>query len=245
MVKMRAPADPCWCSSSQMEGNQSCQRTLRGHAALLLREEVQVAVVVVAGVGVVELGQRAWLRRACRATLLYQSVTMIWPSGLSGRDQQEDDVVEDLADGGRVVGGELVDELDDHLRGADLGGVDAGGDQDDGLAIAEDFVALGVGGGAALEVELALEGFEAVELLEVVGRADLQQDVGIAVGGGSEIAEADAVGVGGDLLQVVDDFVPAGEFAVGADAEAEVLVGGLDGGVERGAEEEGQRESLH
>src|SRR5258706_15845458 len=98
-------------------------------------------------------------------------------------------------------------QLDYHLRGADLSGVDGVGDENDALAVAENLIALGIGGGAVLEVELALQGLDAVEIAEVFGGADFEEHEGIAVSGGAEIAEADAVAVGGDHLHIVDDLV--------------------------------------
>ena len=145
---------------------------------------------------------------------------------------------------GESLGGEVVDQFEHHLRGADFGGVDVVGDEDDGLAGAEDLVALGVGGRAALEVELAFQGLQLVEIAQVFGGADFQQDEGIAVGGGAEVAELDAVRAVGDGLHVLDDLVPADQLLVAADAEAEVLLGSLDGGGGGEGKEEEERRAV-
>ena len=65
---------------------------------------------------------------------------------------------------GESLGGEAVHQFEHHLRRADLGGMDVVRDEDDRFAGAEDLVALGVGGRAALEVELAFERLVAVEV---------------------------------------------------------------------------------
>ena len=173
-------------------GEPLVPQDLGGHLAFLLAEEVHVAIVIVAGVVVIEVRQRAGF--AGRAEGLVVPVgDHDLAIGIERRHQQEDDVVEDLLDGGGIAGGEVVDQFQHHLRRADFGGVDVVGDEDDGLAGAEDLVALGVGGGAALEVELAFQVLQLVEIAQVFGGTDFQQDEGIAVGGGAEIAELDAV----------------------------------------------------
>ena len=84
-----------------------------------------------------------------------------------------------------------------------------------------------VGRRAALEVQLPFELLVAVEILQRVGRADFERDERIAVAGLAELAEADAVGVRRGQLHVVDDLVPAGQLVVGADLEADKLLGRL------------------
>ena len=122
-----------------------------------------------------------------------------------------------------------MDQFQHHLRRADFGGVDVVGDEDDGLSGAEDLVALGVGGGAALEVELTFQVLQLVEIAQVFGGADFEDDERIAVGGGAEVAEPDAVGAIGDGLHILDDLVPSNQLVIGADAEAEILLGALHG----------------
>ena len=182
---------------------------LGGHLAFLLAEEVHVAVVIVAGVVVIEERQRTGF--AGRAEGLVVPVgDHDLAVGIERRDQQEDHVVEHLFDGGGIAGGEVVDQFQHHLRRADFGGVDVVGDEDDGLAVAEDLVALGLGGGAALEVELAFQVLQLVEIAQVLGGADFQQDERIAVGGRAEIAELDAVGAIGDEPACTRRSCPSG-----------------------------------
>jgi histidinol-phosphate/aromatic aminotransferase/cobyric acid decarboxylase-like protein len=158
---------------------------------------------------------------------LNQSVTMIWPSGLA-RHQDEDHVVEDLFHLRRVVGRQVVHELEGHLRGADLRGVNGAGDEQHQLALAEDLVPLCVGRRTALEVQLLLQPFVAVQVLERVRGADFERDERIAAAGLAELAEAHAVGIRRGQLHVVDDLVPAGKLVVGADLVAEELLGRLE-----------------
>lgn len=118
-----------------------------------------------------------------------------------------------------------MDELERHLGGADLGRVNAAGDQDDRLAGAEDLVALGFGRGAALKVELPLELLEAIEVFQRLGRADFDRDERVTVGRLAELTHADPIGCTRHEAHVLDDPVPAREFAVGSDPEAEKLLG--------------------
>jgi hypothetical protein len=153
---------------------------------------------------------------------------MIWPSGLT-RHEHEDHVVEDLPDDGRVVGREPMHQLDGHLRRTDLGRMDVAGDQHDGLARAEDLLALAVARRAALEVQLAFELLEALDVLQRVRRADFDRDERVAVGRLAQFVHAHAVGCRGDHLHVLHDLVPARELRVGSDLEAEELLGRLKG----------------
>ena len=152
---------------------------------------------------------------------------MIWPSGLSARHEQEDHVVENLLHRRRVVGREPVDELQRHLRGADLGCVDAAGDEHDDLARAGRSRRARRARRAALEVQLPLELLVAVEVLQRVGRADFERDERVAAGGLAELAVAHAVRCAGRELHVFDDLVPANELVVGADLEPDKLFGRL------------------
>ena len=83
----------------------------------------------------------------------------------------------------------------------------------------------GVGRRSTLEVELAFEGLQAVEVLQLLGRADLQQDKRIAERGGAEVAEPHALGLIGDLLEVFHDLVVAHQLLVAANAESKILLG--------------------
>ena len=202
---------------------------LSRHLALLLTEEVHVAVVIVSRVVVVEIRQRAGFTRGAERLVVpirHHDLAV----GVEGRNQQENDVVEHLADGGGIAGGEVVHQFQHHLRGTDFRGVDVIRNEDNRLAGTEDFVTFGVGRGAALEVELTFQVLQAIEVAEVFGRTDLQKDEGVAVRCGAEVPEPDAVRPVGEGLQVLDDLVPANQLPVAADAESEILLGRLNAG---------------
>ena len=131
---------------------------------------------------------------------------------------------------GESLGGEVVDQFQHHLGRADFGGVNVVGDEDDGLAGTKDLVTLGLGRCAALEVKLTFQVLQLIEVAQVVGGADFQEDEWIAVGGRAEVTKLDAVGAIGDGLHVLDDLVPAHQLFIAADAEAEILFGALHGG---------------
>ncbi len=95
---------------------------LRHVLAFLLREHVHVAVVVVPDVRMIETRNRAGFVR--RAEVLVEPVGHHdLAVRVQARHQQHDDVVENLLRRRRVVGGELVHQLERHLRRADLGRV--------------------------------------------------------------------------------------------------------------------------
>ena len=99
-------------------------RDLRHVLALLLREHVHVAVVVVAGVRVIEDRQRARLVR--RAEVPVEPVgDQDLAVGIQARHEQQDDVVENLPGGGRIVGRQVMHEIQGHLRRTHFGGVNA------------------------------------------------------------------------------------------------------------------------
>ena len=123
-----------------------------------------------------------------------QSVTMIWPSGFRLGTSTKITLSRIFFTCGESSVASRCTSSTDHLRGADLGRVDAAGDERrTSLALAEDLVALGVGRRAALEVQLPLELLVAIEILQRVGRADFERDERIVVAGLAELAEADAV----------------------------------------------------
>ena len=198
---------------------------LRRQPALLLREHVHVAVVVVADVRVVEERNRA-VGELGAGVLVEPVGHHDLPVRVEARHQDEDDVVEHLPRRRRVVCGQPMHQLEGHLRGADLGRVNAAGHEHHRLAAAEDLVALGVGRRPSLEIELPLELLVAVDVLQGVRRADLQRNEGLAVGRLAELAQPHAIGRLRRQLHVFDDAVPADELVVGADGMAGELLGG-------------------
>ena len=102
------------------------------HPAFHLCVHEGVAIVIVAGVLVIQLRQEAVL--PLRAEVL---VVPIGDDDLAVRvergDQQEDDVVENVLDEGRILGGEAMHQLEGHLAGADLDGVNVAGNEQNRL----------------------------------------------------------------------------------------------------------------
>ena len=123
--------------------------------------------------------------------------------------------------------------------------MDVVGNHHDGLALRKDLVPLSVGGGAALEVELPFELLEMLEILERGRRGNFGDNEGILLGGGAEGPNPDPVGVLRHQLEILNDLVPAGQFPVGADPEAEILLRGRDLGRERRRDGEKKRERAY
>ena len=171
-------------------GEPVVPQQLRRVLALLLREHVHVAVVVVADVRVIEVRDRA-VAYGVPTFRLNQSVTMIWPSGLRLGTSSEDHVVEDLLHRRRVVGRQPVHQLERHLRRADLGRVDAAGDeQRPACPAGRSRRARGSVGAPPWKYSLPLELLVAIEVLERLRRADLERDERVAVAGLAELAAA-------------------------------------------------------
>src|SRR6266481_41661 len=92
-------------------------------------------------------------------------------------------------------------------------------DDDDGLAGTEDFIPFRVGRRSALEVELALELLEVVEILEILRRADFEQQKRITGSGGTQCPHAHAVRFAPDLLKILNHLVVTNQLFVRSDAE--------------------------
>ncbi len=107
----------------------------RREARFGLRENVPVAIVVVADVLVIELRRRrAFIRRAQR--LAIPARHDIHSVGILRRHQHDDHVVENGAELRRILREQVVDELNGGVRGGDFGGVNGAGDQHHRLAFA-------------------------------------------------------------------------------------------------------------
>src|SRR5262249_19352045 len=124
-----------------------------------------------------------------------------------------------------------------HLAGADFGGVDVAGDEQDGLVAVEQGFGFGVGQVARIS-EAALDLAIAGEVVERFGRADGDGDEGGPVGGLAELVDAQTGGRGRGQAHVFDNAVPAQELFLGAHAESGELLGGGEGGAGEGGDEE-------
>ena len=153
--------------------------------------------------------------------------------GLDYGGDEDDGVVADVLDEGRVFDDEAVGELDEHLGAAGLGGVDAGGDPVDGLGGVDDLLGLLLGGLAGVG-EGGQIGLIFVEVLHRLFGAD-GEDYHVAAFFGLErhLPELGARGVFGQLFVVAIDVGVVVELAGLAGHGAEELErrgDGLGGG---------------
>ncbi len=199
-----------------------------GEAGFDLREDVPVAVVVVADVVVPELRRlRAFEGRAQGFAI--PAGDDIDAIGIERGDQDDDGVLEDRANVRRVLRQHAVREFDGGMSGADFAGVDGAGDEDDGLALREKRFGL-LRGSETRVGETALDVDVAVEMFDSVGVGNGRGDEGSAFGGLAEFIDLDAVARFGEGLEVADDLVPIENGLVVADWVAEVAGGRRDGG---------------
>ncbi len=191
------------------------------HARFLLRQHEPVAVVVVADVLVVQVRIDARVGRALGLVPVVDDQML--PVGIDRRDEQDHRVLEHLARCRRRVGGQAVDDVDDRLTVRDLGRVDGGVEQIEGLAFGRQLLRLAVGQPARIG-EPAVDGDQPVEAGQVLRRADPQQRVVVAQRRLAEHLELDAVGLFGQQREVLEDLRIRRQLAVSADLEAEELL---------------------
>ena len=192
------------------------------HACLLLREHEPVAVVVVADVPVVQVGIHAVERRALRLVPVVDH--QVLAVGILRRHHQHHRVIEDLPDPIGVLRGQPVDDVDDGLAVADLGGVDGGVDEVEGLALACERPRLGIAQPARVG-QPPVDLHQPVELRQVPRRADAQQRIAVSHRRLAQLLVLHPVGLLGQQLEVLEDLRIARQLSVGANREAEVLVG--------------------
>ena len=193
-----------------------------------LREDVPVAIIIVAHVVVVQLGRRRALERRSQS-LAVPARHNVHAIGIERRHQQDDGVLEDGAIVRGVVGEDMVRELDGRVGGRDFGGVYGAGDQHHGLAFEEQLLGFRLRGNTRVG-ELLLNGDIAVEMLEGFGVGDGGGDERPAFGALAELLDADAIAGFPERLEVADHFVPVEHGAVFADLVAEIALGGRYGG---------------
>ena len=138
--------------------------------------------------------------------------------GVGGRDEEEDDVAEDLLGVvGRLAGDEVVGQLHGHLGGADLGRVEAAGDQDDGLALLGQ--RLGLLGGASARGSRSL--WTISRQRSSLARLSSVEMTAMIIGFFSVVSPiVKSLSIGdsrGQLLEVGLDLAVIGQLLVGAD----------------------------
>jgi len=99
-----------------------------GEARFSLREEIPVAVEVVAGVLVAEPRRRRALERRAQG-LSVPAGDQVQAIGIERGHEQKDGVIEDGAEARRVLGEQTVDELDGGMGGGEFGRVNRAGDE--------------------------------------------------------------------------------------------------------------------
>jgi hypothetical protein len=190
-------------------------------AGLELGEHVPVAIVVVAGVVMVEPGQASAvvLGAGVFAVVVDDHLLAV---GIERGDQQQHDVVE--ATLGLVIrgGGQRVRPLHGHLRGADLARVDVARDQDDGLAFAHEPLRLGVGEAARIG-ETFGDLLDPILVAKVLLRGDDGHDHLFAERGLAEDLHLHARRGGVEGPEIGADLLVVGEFSVRADVELQEL----------------------
>ena len=184
-----------------------------------LRERIPVAVVVVPGVGVIQLGRvRPFGRRPEGATVPVGDDRD--PIGVERRHEPQNHVVEDRPRGGTGVAREPVREQGGRQVSADFIGVNPRRDEDDGLPAPQRLLdvlrALGPGV-RELGVELPI----AIQQPQVLGARDRERDERRAQRGVPQLVVSNAVARLGEGLVIADQGRPVGQFAILARIEAE------------------------
>ena len=199
-----------------------------GEARLHLRENVPVAIVVVAHVVVVQLRRRSAFERRAES-LAVPARHDVDAIGIERGHQQHDVVLEDGAVVRGVIGEDAVGEFHGGVGGGDFGGMDGAGHQHHGLAFEEEFLSLCLRGFARVG-ELLLDGDIAVEMLEGFGIGDGGGNERPAFGAFAEFFDADAVAGFLQRLEVAHHPIPVEHRAVVGELMAEVALRGRYGG---------------
>ena len=187
-------------------------------------EHEPVAVVVVAGVVVIEERHVSALEFGADVFLVPVDDHLFAVRVVGGAEQQND-----VAEGlfcvvGRLARDQVVGQLHGHLGGPDLAGVQAAGDQDDGLAF------LGQPGGligrqrpriAQLLEDIAV----AIKLGQVLFRGDHGHDDRLLHRAFADGQELEPRRFLGQQLEIGFDLVVVGQLGVGADLEAQEFLG--------------------
>ena len=191
------------------------------HARFLLREHEPVAVVVVADVLVIQVGIDAVVGRALGLVPVIDH--QVLAVGILRRHHQHHRVVENLPNLRTVLGGEPMDDVDDRLAVRDFRGVNGRVDQVERLAFRGELLRFRVRQPARIG-QAAVDLHQSIEPRQVLRRADAQHRIAVAHRRLADLLVLHAIGGLGDGLEVLEDLRVAGELAVAADLEAEVLI---------------------
>ena len=185
-----------------------------------LGEHVSVAVVVVAGVGMIQPGQRGILIRRSQG-LVVPIGDHDFAVGIQAGHEQEDDVVQDLVDLRRFVHRQLVNGLRGHLGGPHFRGVHAAGYQEEELALADQRSALLLGRNKARIEDAPVDLLERFDIPQIGRRGDDQEKERITVGRLAQLLDENPVGFLAHQAEIIHHFVPADHLHVRADLMAE------------------------
>jgi hypothetical protein len=199
---------------------------LHVQAGLDLSEHEPVPVVIVARVLVIEVGIDAAIGRPFGLVPVvdHQHLAV----GILGWHDQEHGVVQNLPDLGRVLGRETIHDERNGLAVSDLGRMNGGVEEVERPALVDERLRLVLGeptrvGEAVLDLD------ETVEMTQVLGRAHRDENVVVSHRRLAQLFEQDPIGIGRDVLQVIDDARIGCHLPVGPEPEPEKPLGSLDG----------------
>ncbi len=216
------------------------EEEIEADAGLREVQHEPIAVVVVAGVVVIEPRHRSALVLGAEPTLVPVDDHLL-AVGVH-RDDVEDRLLEGLREAFAPAGRDVVGELERHLRGADLGRVEARRYHRDDFALGDE--RLGLGGGERARVGEAPRDLHVpVEPLEVLGRRENDRDHRPAERGGADPFHQHPRRGLVEELEVAPCLFVIGERAIGADFEAEIFGGGFESGRRSAREGQGARRS--
>jgi hypothetical protein len=142
------------------------------------------------------------------------------PVGVLRGHEQENGVVQDLPDLGRVLGREPVHDERNRLAVPHLGRMNGGVEEVERPPLFDQGSGLVLGKAAGIR-EPSVDLDQTVEPGEVLGARDLKKDVVVSEGGLSDLLIQDAIGGRRDLLQILEHRGIAGHLPVGPELEAE------------------------
>ena len=195
-------------------------------AGLGLGEHEPVAVVVVAGVILIELQKLGRLvgRADGLAVPLGDVVETV---GVEAGEDRDHEVAAGGCPGLFVGRREPVGELHGELRRRGLRCVHCAGDKENHLAVADGGLLL-LGGRSTRVRDDPGVGLKLIESCEVLGAGDHRQEELATLRGGSDRPGDDAVRLAVEFLEVAAHLLPVGELEIDAGRASEVLGGGGD-----------------
>ena len=191
-----------------------------GEARFLLREHEPVAVVVVTSVPMVQIGIRAFERRARGLVPVIDDQHLA--IRVLRRHHQDDGVVEDFVNLGRILGGQAMCDVDDGLAVSDLGRVDGRVEKVERHTFSGQRPC-GVLRERSRIGEPVVDRDQPVQSSEVGWGTEGDQNVRVAVRRGAAHLVLNPVGAVGQMPKILENPRVASQLTVGADLEAKEL----------------------